>query len=289
MALDTHLTQEDEQNKKRGMIISVAIHVILLMLALLPLLTFPDPPPGQEGILVNLGLPDQGQGTENAGPVRSEEVVEQTEQEAAPPEETSQPEPEPEREVVTSDESDVSVRKEKEKERQERLERERREQEAKEQAEAEAERKRRAEEARRREEAEAADFKDEVGEFFGEGEGKGNTGTEGNQGDTDGDPNSDLLEGISTGSGRVGGGLGNRGVARTHKPQDNSQEQGMVVVKVCVDRAGNVISAEFTQRGSTAISSHLKDLAVRSAKRWRFAEGNVDKQCGTITYNFRAQ
>jgi len=186
---------------------------------------------------------------------------------------------------VTSDESDVSVRKEKEKERQERLEQERREREARERAEA----KRKAEEARRREEAEAADFKDEVGGFFGEGEGKGNTGTEGNQGDPEGDPNADALEGISTGSGRVGGGLGNRGVARTHKPKDNSQEQGLVVVRVCVDRAGNVISAEFTQRGSTAISSHLKDLAVRSAKRWRFAEGNVDKQCGTITYNFRAQ
>jgi TonB family protein len=291
MALDTQLTQEDEQNKKRGMIISIAIHVLLLTLALLPLLTFPDPPPGQEGILVNLGLPDQGQGNENAGPVESSEVQEETPQEeTAPPESSSsQPEPEPEREVVTSDDSDVQIRKQKEKERKERLEQERRDREAREKAEAEAEAKRKAEEARRKRDAEAADLKNEIGGLFGEGDGKGNTGTAGNQGDPNGDPNSDILEGISTGSGRVGGGLGSRGVARTHTPQDNSQDQGIVVVKVCVDRAGNVTSSEFTQRGSTATSSRLKNLAIESAKRWKFKAGNVDKQCGTITYNFKAQ
>ena len=168
MALDTQLTQEDEQNKKRGMIISIAIHVLLLTLALLPLLTFPDPPPGQEGILVNLGLPDQGQGVENAGPVESSEVQEETPQEeAAPPEASAaEPEPEPEREVVTSDESDVQVRKQEEKERKERLEQERREREAREKAEAEAEAKRKAEEARRKRDAEAADLKNEIGGLF---------------------------------------------------------------------------------------------------------------------------
>jgi TonB family protein len=291
MALDTQLTQEDEQNKKRGMIISIAIHVLLLTLALLPLLTFPDPPPGQEGILVNLGLPDQGQGVENAGPVESSEVQEETPQEeAAPPEASAaEPEPEPEREVVTSDESDVQVRKQEEKERKERLEQERREREAREKAEAEAEAKRKAEEARRKRDAEAADLKNEIGGLFGDGDGKGNTGTSGNQGDPDGDPSADALEGVSTGSGRVGDGLGERGVARTDTPEDNSQDQGVVVVRVCVNRAGDVISAEYTQRGSTTTSSRLKNLAVKSAKRWKFKAGNVDKQCGTITYNFKAQ
>ncbi|NRB50648.1 MAG: energy transducer TonB, partial [Saprospiraceae bacterium] len=76
------LTQVEEKNKKRGMTISVVAHVGLILLALLPLLTFPDPPPGQEGILVNLGLPDQGEGDENAA--------------ASAEEEEAQPEPEPE-------------------------------------------------------------------------------------------------------------------------------------------------------------------------------------------------
>ncbi len=295
MAYETTVTQEDEQNKKRGMIISVAIHVVMVMLALLPLLTFPDPPPGQEGILVNLGLPDQGQGIENAGPAtpEAEEEPEQPREEAAtPPPTKSEPEPQtPEKEVITTeDPNEVAIRKEKERQKQAeeaRKERERQEQLEKErQRQAELDRQRQ-EQARK--EKEAADFKENIGGLFGEGEGKGNTGTSGNQGDPGGDPDASKLEGISTGSGLVGGGLGNRGVARSHKPQDTSQDQGSVVVKVCVDRAGKVISAEFTQRGSTATSSRLKQLAVNSAQQWRFQPGDVDKQCGTITYRFVAK
>ncbi|KGE89852.1 MAG: TonB family protein [Phaeodactylibacter xiamenensis] len=293
MAVDTRVTQEDEQNKKRGMIVSVAVHVVLLMLAVLPLLTFPDPPPGQEGILVNLGLPDVGEGSENAGPapaVEEDPVDVPQEETAPPPPAESEPEPEPEREVITADDSEVAIQKEKDRKRKEQEARERREREQEEaRKRAEAEARRKAEEAQRQKEAEAANLKESLGGLFGDGDGKGNTGTAGNQGDPNGDPNSDILTGISTGSGTVGGGLGSRGVARTHKPQDNSQEQGVVVVKVCVDRSGNVISADFTQRGSTATSSRLKNLAISSAKRWQFAPGQVDKQCGTITYNFRAQ
>ena len=115
MAIDTRVTQEDEQNKKRGMIVSVVVHVALLMLALLPLLTFPTPPPGQEGILVNLGLPDVGEGSENAGPTAAaeEEPVELEEEETTPPPPAeSEPEPEPEREVITADDSEVAIKKE---------------------------------------------------------------------------------------------------------------------------------------------------------------------------------
>jgi TonB family protein len=293
MAVDTRVTQEDEQNKKRGMIVSVAVHVVLLMLAVLPLLTFPDPPPGQEGILVNLGLPDVGEGSENAGPapaVEEDPVDIPQEETAPPPPAESEPEPEPEREVITADDSEVAIQKEKDRKRKEQEAKERREREQEEaRKRAKAEARRKAEEAQRQKEAEAANLKESLGGLFGDGDGKGNTGTAGNQGDPNGDPNSDILTGISTGSGTVGGGLGSRGVARTHKPQDNSQEQGMVVVKVCVDRSGKVISADFTQKGSTATSSRLKNLAISSAKRWQFAPGQVDKQCGTITYNFRAQ
>ena len=129
-------------------------------------------------------------------------------------------------------------------------------------------------------------MKNTIGGLFGEGEGKGNTGKPGNQGDPGGDPNADRVTGISTGSGVVEG-FGGRGVVRSDKPQDNSQDQGTVVVKACIDSNGNIISAEFTQAGSTATSSRLKQLAVDSAKRWKFAPGNVDKQCGRIIFNFR--
>lgn len=295
MAIDTTVTAQDEQNKKRAKMISVAAHVLLLILALLPLLTFPDPPPGQEGILVNLGLPDEGQGDENAGPSTpiAEEVPDEPQpvEEAAPPPPPSDPTPVPEREVVTTDDSEVQIRREKERKQRE-ADRKRQEEQRQKQREADAKREaeRRAAEARAAREAEAQALKDQLsGGLSGGGSGKGNTGKPGNQGDPNGDPNSDILQGISTGSGKVGGGLGSRGVAHTHKPQDNSQDQGVVVVKVCVDRAGNVKTADFTQRGSTATSSRLKSLAISSAKRWKFSPGQVDTQCGTITYNFRAQ
>lgn len=296
MALDDMTTPNEEKNKKRGMVISVLIHIILVLLALLPLLTYPDPPPGQEGILVNLGLPDEGQGFENAGPAEpvpeAEPIPEEEpiEEEIDPEPVETEPAPTPDREVIkTEDPEEIALRKKREEEARERREEELRKQreEAERRRQEEAERKRREEEARRK--AEADKLKNEIGGLFGEGKGKGETGKEGNQGDPEGDPNASELEGKSFGDGRVGGGLGSRGVLALPKPEDNSQNTGTVVIEVCVNAAGNVISAEFTQRGSTTANPALVRSAVSAAKKSKFAKGDVDTQCGTITYNFRVQ
>jgi len=288
--MDTNDPQE-KIHKRRGQIVSAIFGALIILLLLLPLLEYPIPPPGQEGITVNLGLPDIGDGAENAGP-SAPAVSEPEPQEESTPPPPSEPEqatePAHEEEVITSDEPDdvaIQEQREKERQRQEELQRQRQE---------ERERQRQEEERRKREAAEQAKkdeankLKDKLGGLFGGGEGKGNTGKEGNQGDPEGDPNADRLEGISTG-GQVGGGLEGRGVRTAPKITDNSQDQGKVAVRVCVDRNGNVISAEFTQRGSTATSSRLKDKAIANAKRWKFSAGSVDRQCGTITYDFRVQ
>lgn len=309
--MDMAISQQEEKNKKRGMITSISVHIGLILLALLPLLAFPDPPPGQEGILVNLGLIDTGEGDDNAGPAEAAEPEESDDQEAAKAEETVEevedepepevkkdPEPVKEKEVVkTEDPREIALKRKREKERKDQEELERKKQaEAEAKRKAEAEKKRLAEAAKKkkadeeaRKKAEADKFKSEIGGLFGEGKGKGDTGKAGNQGDPGGDPNASNLEGISTGSGTVGGGLDNRGVSRAPKITDNSQKEGTVVVKVCVDLNGNVISSEFTQRGSTTADSQLKRLAVSNAKKWRFSKGNVDKQCGTITYRFKVK
>lgn len=308
--MEAIVSHQEQKNKRRGVTTSVIVHILLILLALWPLLTFPDPPPGQEGILVNLGLPDIGEGDNNAGPAvpaepeetQPEEVEEDIpETEESVPEEVSEPEPveKPvEKEVVkTEDPNELALKRKKEEERkrQEEADRKKKEAEAKKIRDAEAKRKaaeeaeakRKAEEARKKAEADA--LKDQIGGLFGDGEGKGNTGKPGSQGDPNGDPDASKLEGISTGRGQVGGGLGSRGVAKTHTPTDNSQKQGTVVVKVCIDKSGNVISADFTQGGSTTNDATLKRIAINSAKKWRFQPGNVDKQCGTITYNFRVK
>ena len=70
---------------------------------------------------------------------------------------------------------------------------------------------------------------------------------------------------------------------------DNTQKTGRVVIRVCVDASGKVTSADFTQRGSTTSDSQLRATAIRNAKKFKFAAGSVDKQCGSITYDFKVR
>ena len=156
--------------------------------------------------------------------------------------------------------------------------------EAKKKAEEEAKKKAEAE-AKRKAEYEAA--KKQFGDSFGEGKGK--TDKEGNQGDPNGDPDASRLEGISTGSGMVGGGLGGRGVLYEPKIKDSSQKSGKVVVDVCVNRSGEVVSAKFTQKGSTTTDVTLIGIAERESRKFKFSKSTIDKQCGTITIDFRVR
>ncbi len=313
-------TKANRNDRRKGWITSFSIHAILLLLALLPFLEFEVPPPGQQGVLVSFGAPDMGSGDDRPDtqqeemvepePPAEEQVEEEVEEEpvekeVTPPtpseQEVSEPELQPEipEEVVTQEDPDViAMRKKKQEEeakkKQEEEARKREIEEERLKAEAEAEAKRKAEaEAKAKAEAEAkkkAEYeaaKKQFGDSFGDGKGK--TDKPGNQGDPDGDPDASRLEGISTGSGVVGGGLGNRGVLFEPKITDNSQKTGRVVVKVCVNRNGEVVSADYTQRGSTTADSELRTIAIRNAKRFKFSKSSVDKQCGTITIDFKVR
>ncbi len=306
------ISQQEEKNKRIGAVTSFLIHAALIVALFLSFLTFPDPPPGQEGILVALGEPDIGQGNERPAAAQPPPPADEPEVEEEPEPVEEKPEPEVKEEPKpvkkpqeskkvnvdkNSKELELRRKKEAEKKRQEELERRKQREEA--QKKADAERKRNAEIARKKAEAEAArkaaeakkkaeaeKLKGQIGDLFGGSQ--GNTGTPGNQGDPNGDPNSNVLEGISTGSGRIGGGLGNRGGSGPPLT-DTSQETGRVVVKVCVDNRGRVVSAKFTQRGSTTSSSRLIRLAEANAKRYKFKSADVEKQCGTITYDFKVK
>lgn len=282
---------KEEENKRRGIAISVVFHALILLILFLPLLKYPDPPPGQEGILVSFGQPDMGKGDDRPDTQQEEEV------EPKPPSETEKPvEPQPvskptppvetQKEVVTTnDPNEVAIRKrEEERKRQEETERRR----------VEDERRKAAEEAEQRKAAEAAKqaelekAKKQFGDAFG-GKGKGNTDKAGNQGDPKGDPDAKNLEGISTGTGNIGGGLSGRGVSYKPTIQDRSQKTGTVVVNVCVDRNGSVTKANFTQRGSTSNDSELIRIAESNAMKFRFSASSIDEQCGTITFTFKVQ
>lgn len=300
------LNLQEEKNRKKAMIISGILHLLVLLLALLPLMKYPVPPPGQAGVLVSFGEPDRGSGDDQ--PDTQQEVVEEQTQEVEEAEEkeeveevsnekpVEQPEQAPEasqeKEVVTAEDLEAArIKKEKERqqakeaaERKQADEQKRIEQEriAKEKARKEAEARKKAEEQKKYEEA-----KKQYGDLFGDGKGK--TDAAGNQGDPNGDPNSDILEGVSTGTGTVGGGLGNRGVSSRPSITDSSQDRGVVVVKVCVDSRGNVTSAEYTQKGSYSISDNLRRKSIEAAKKFKFTPSSISKQCGTITFDYKLQ
>ncbi len=272
-SLSTVLHPQDQNANGRGWIVSLVMHILLILLLFLPMIISQPTPPEQEGLLVNLGLLDEGQG---------EETPKGTSEKAIP---ALSPAPEEVREIlkpvpskttarqeskstVTSNEQDAVRVKEAQ---------------AKQQAEAAA-KQRAAEEASRQ--AAFNETKKSYGDLLGTGS-KGNTGKPGSQGDPNGDPNSNILEGISNGSGRVGGGLGSRGVLHEPKITDNSQKIGIVVISVCVDKSGRVIKATYTQKGSTTTDSELQKIARDAALQFKFTVSEIEEQCGIITVDFK--
>ncbi len=329
--------EEEKENKRKGLVWSIVLHLILILLAILPLMKISVPEPA--GIAIAFGEIEVGEGD---APAASSEPSEDIPASASIP--TSEPEPsEPEvstpapiaeatptvkKDVITDDRAkEIAIKKKKEEEKKRRAEeaakkkakeeakrkerekakkkaeaekkkkeaadKKRKAAEAKKKAEAEAKRKA-AEEARKKAEAEAErkrqyeEAKNKIGNAFkNSGSGQGKTGTSGNQGNPDGDPDAKKLEGIKAGAGTIGGGLKGRDVLRKPSIQDNSQETGKVVVDICVGKDGKVTSAKYTQKGSTTTSSRLISLAEKTAKKYTFSKGSVDKQCGTVTFDFR--
>jgi TonB family protein len=128
--------------------------------------------------------------------------------------------------------------------------------------------------------------KKKFGSLFGSG-GQGTKDGNGNQGDQSGNPDSKVLEGISKGRGTVGGGLSGRKIINAPLISESSQKTGRVVIKICVDKNGKVVSAKFTQGGSTTTDSQLVKIAERGAMKYEFVSGEMDSQCGTLTFDFK--
>lgn len=273
ISLGSDLNSVEQSSQGKGWIVSLLMHILVIIGLFLPMMVSKTPPPQQEGLLVNLGLPDEGQGQETPKGNEHEVIPEPAQQqERKQVEQVTSRTPSKqvaEKSITSSQESTVSAKQA----------------EAKKAAQADAQRKA-AEEARQQESYNKT--KKSYGDLLGGG-GKGNTGKPGSQGDPNGDPNSNVLEGISNGSGRVGGGLGSRGVL--HEPQinDRSQKTGRVVITVCVDKSGKVIKADYTQKGSTTTDSELKDIARKAALQFKFTLSEIEEQCGTITVDFKVK
>lgn len=117
---------------------------------------------------------------------------------------------------------------------------------------------------------------------------EGNTYGKGNMGKEGGDPNSNRYDG-TPGNGGVGFSLAGRSAKALPSPNTSTQKQGKVVVKIWVDRAGNVTQTSAPEKGSTVTDGALVRQAKAAAMKAKFSpkDDAPEVQTGTITYIFR--
>jgi outer membrane biosynthesis protein TonB len=251
------------------------------------------------------GLPDEGQGNDPAPQGQQMEDPTSTETSEkpvstptpptpTPPTKTS-PNEAPKNTPTTDDPNIAAIKKQQE-------ETKRKQQEQDQIRKQQEEERQRIADAKRREQEERDAKKGKFGSTFGKpgstGTGQGNTGKPGNQGIPGGTGDNPFGKSNGTGGGTgggdgtgtgasVGGGLGGRAIKSRGRISDDSQKSGRVVIEVCVDGEGNVVSATYTQRGSTTSDSELRGKAIAAAKQYRFGTSTASQECGTITFNFQ--
>eukprot|EP01029_Cantina_marsupialis_P026861 TRINITY_DN733616_c0_g1_i1.p1 TRINITY_DN733616_c0_g1~~TRINITY_DN733616_c0_g1_i1.p1 ORF type:complete len:314 (-),score=78.42 TRINITY_DN733616_c0_g1_i1:1468-2409(-) len=309
----------NSKSKRIGYVGTIIFHIGLLAILFYLGFRIPLPLPEEEGILVNFGNSNQGQGKKDPAPSRAKQVIIPA---AKPKPQVSQSTPEKSsasatEKILTQDSEDAPAvpsaeeiakkKAEKEKNRKLKAEQDRlnkiekekqRKEEIKRQQEAEAERKRLAEiERQRKEEAERqekiANINNKAKNVFGQGTSsntsQGKTFPSGNQGAPTGSPDSDNYNGSGLGNKGVSYSLNGRSSLSIPKPQYNLQESGKVVVEITVDKNGKVVSARPGMPGSTTSNSILFDAAKKAALKAKFnSDTNAPAyQQGTITYHFQ--
>ncbi|HPW67185.1 MAG TPA: TonB family protein [Salinivirgaceae bacterium] len=286
---------QQENNKKIGFIGTVIFHVAAVIIMFLFGFVTPLPLPEEEGILINFGVDDAGSGdieTQLSQPISA---VETQPQESNPVAEISDNN---EKEILTQDYEETAVmeeRKRKERERkleEEKQERIRREEEAERRRQEEIERQR--EEEQRRLDEQQQKIAESAGKAFGiantNSQSDGTGGGFGNQGDLRGSPDSRSYEGSGQGKQGISYSLAGRKPYGGQLPTPNypNKEEGVVVIKVKVDKNGYVKEAVWEAKGSTTTNKQLVEAATKAALKARFNQDESADliQVGTITYRF---
>lgn len=260
----------ETKEEKKSFTITAMIFALLLLLCFFLGMTYMDPPP-ENGIAINFGTSDMGMGdVQPTEPIQS-----------APQPTESVPEPTPVTDpVLTQDVLDAPVIKKEEPKKEKPKE------------EPKTQPKPKPEPTPSKSTTDALssiiDGPKTEGKTNG---GQGNDNQAGDKGKIDGS-----LAG-SYGAGGGGKGDGGSGKGRYNlagrkalalpNPKYTCNEEGTVVVQISVDRNGKVTSATGGARGTTNTAKCLNDQAEAAAMSAKFDEGDVDKQVGSIVYNFK--
>ena len=256
------MQENDKKDRNRALATTLSVHTALLIFFFFFGLTYQDPPP-EYGIPVSFGNSLDGAGDDAAAPEGSEA------QSAAAAESA-------ESDVVTQDLVDApSVSSEKAKED--------KKSEVKPEAKPVAEAPKASKELSNRLNSK---FGRTGGTAGATGSGRGSTSGGGDQGAPNGSGNGNG----TGGSGNSGNyQLGNRSALERPKPRYDCEGEGIVVVRVYVDRSGTVTRADGQgQKGSTTSEECLIRRAQEAAlkTRWQGDPSAKELQVGSILYRF---
>lgn len=297
-----------DKDRRRGLIATTLVHILILFALFFLALRTPLPLPGEAGVEVNLGYDEQG-----VGNIQSESAPPESQPTPPPqpvPQEIIEPEPEIiEEEIVTQDIEEAPVIEEEivEDEPEEIIE------EPKEEPEPEKEPEIIEEEIVEELPEKPVDstFVSETEELVEEvveepkpvvnqralypgtstnktGTNQGNTQGAGDMGKPQGYKDSDKYDG----RGGEGNGpsfyLGGRGGKYIETPSVKVTERGTVTVDIWVDRQGNVAKAQINYKGTDVIDAQQRKIAVDAALNSKFDEdpSAPEQQRGTISYTF---
>jgi len=257
------MTAAEKKSKRKGIIGTILFHAFLLVAFLFMGLTYQDPPPAEEGISINFGFIDEGFG--EIEPEDTEEVTEIVE------EEIIEQQIESTEEIITQSIVENPSVEKTEKKKKEVVKKEDPKEEVIEERKPEVNKK--------------ALY---PGKKKTKTTSEGEKGGDGNQGNVDGDPNSEVYDGGGIGKNGTTYQLGGRKVEFKAKPLYSLQVEGKVVVIITVDRLGNVINAIPGAKGSTTLNKQLFQRAKTAALKTKFDPKQTapTNQQGKIIYFF---
>ncbi|MBU2938441.1 energy transducer TonB [Lacinutrix sp. C3R15] len=261
----------------------VALIIILLIFVVGP--KYMDPPE-EYGVAVNFGTTDFGSGNvQPTKPIKSQDLNINKPAETEPTEAVEPTKATEATEEVLTQETEEAVAIQKQKEA-----------EAKAKAIADAKAKAEADRIAK-EKKEQEEKKKKLDALIGgvsnsEGSESGSEGDDdkaGDKGQLNGDPYAPSYFGEpGSGSGGVGYGLNGRGTPSKQVYKQDCNESGMVIVKIVVNRNGNVVEAIPGVKGTTNTASCLLEPAKKIAlsHKWRADNKAPAKQVGFVKVNF---
>tara|TARA_R110000868_G_scaffold96107_1_gene264330 strand:- start:1436 stop:2284 length:849 start_codon:yes stop_codon:yes gene_type:complete len=264
--------------------LTALITIILILLLFIVGAPYMDPPI-EYGVAVNFGTTDFGKGeVQPLKPIKSEPL----EINKPPQVEPTKVEPvksaEPKEKVLTEDNSEeIAIKKQKEAESKAKAIAD-----AKVKAEADriAKEKREQEEKKKKLDALIGGVSKSDGSATGS---EGNDNKVGDKGQLNGDPYApSYFGGAGPGKGGVGYGLGGRGTPSKLIYKQDCNEAGTVVVRIEVNKQGQVIKAEPGIRGTTNTNPCLLEPAKKIAlsHKWPADSKAPERQIGFVSINF---